>query len=805
MKKKIVLLPLIILLLLASCHNTDYSQTQADFEMLLSAGDYAGAKDIYDAADEEMKSKLNESIETYAAEIAAMAQSAESPDDARQMLDAFSIFDDTNPEIEQALQSISANEQAIAKSVENYAEGMQLYAGRDFETAGEYLSLVIEADANYLNAQNMLSDIVSRSAQWDAAAESGKTGRSPYVNSLAYSEGCVYFPVEKDGVHSIAKCRYETGETELLALTDITGAFRIQAINVIGDYLYFIAGEELGRGLMLQSPYNIYEMKTDGTALAMVKAGDYFDLISDGDIFYALSYTKGLVKMDRNFENEAVISANNIIEMQPCGNGIYYTEKLNNTHDSMHIFYYYEDGESAEVMRNEMLHAYAFDGGFIYYFDMKNNFDEEVFFTDSSFENPQRLAMMKEGNEGDINNIIGVLGDTAMFNLSGPEWAGGMRQNIYTEIDISRKLYHAMQSPLEVPPYEVINILYEENMLFIKDFRGDYFFSAGLPPQAPGAKIEFTGLNTEQLDKNAKVIAENRPKEEEYFTADEIVTELDSFWCYSSPNLSVRIEAVYDEAVETMIYITNIRTKDHSGFDIGYSNKQAPGVYGCEQVDDIAVINNAVFATNSDFAITGENPWIAKVIRDGRVFDGMKAKNYEYSPEEIHDVPNENRDFLAMYPDGTMAAYMKEDGITYGELLDAGVKNMLSFGPILIRDGERTPESLQPGYFLSRTNPRCAWGMVEPGHYVNIVADGREDWVNRGMTFYDLSGYFQKLGCSVAYNLDGGLSSSIVFMGRFLNTHKVNATYFVHRPVQEIVYFGVSDLVPAQLENYYTH
>ena len=56
---------------------------------------------------------------------------------------------------------------------------------------------------------------------------------------------------------------------------------------------------------------------------------------------------------------------------------------------------------------------------------------------------------------------------------------------------------------------------------------------------------------------------------------------------------------MYDEAVETMIYITNIRTKDHSGFDIGYSNKQAPGVYGCEQVDDIAVINNAVFATNS--------------------------------------------------------------------------------------------------------------------------------------------------------------------------------------------------------------
>ena len=56
---------------------------------------------------------------------------------------------------------------------------------------------------------------------------------------------------------------------------------------------------------------------------------------------------------------EAVISANNIIEMQPCGNGIYYTEKLNNTHDSMHIFYYYEDGESAEVMRNEMLHAFV--------------------------------------------------------------------------------------------------------------------------------------------------------------------------------------------------------------------------------------------------------------------------------------------------------------------------------------------------------------------------------------------------------------------------------------------------------------
>ena len=143
---------------------------------------------------------------------------------------------------------------------------------------------------------------------WDSAVAGNLSGRNTSVNSLAYSDGFVYFPVKKDSVYSIVKYNYATGETALFPLIDFIGTFHIKGINVIGDYIYFIAGEELGRGLMLDSPYNIYEMKTDGTGLTMVKPGDYFDLISYGDTFYALSYSKGIVQLDRNMQNEEVIS-----------------------------------------------------------------------------------------------------------------------------------------------------------------------------------------------------------------------------------------------------------------------------------------------------------------------------------------------------------------------------------------------------------------------------------------------------------------------------------------------------------------
>ena len=49
------------------------------------------------------------------------------------------------------------------------------------------------------------------------------------------------------------------------------------------------------------------------------------------------------------------------------------------------------------------------------------------------------------------------------------------------------------------------------------------------------------------------------------------------------------------------------------------------------------------------------------------------------------------------------------------------------------------------------------------------MVDGRSKGYSRGVTLTEFAEMFKALGCSAAYNLDGGGSSTMYFMGRVVN------------------------------------
>ena len=51
-------------------------------------------------------------------------------------------------------------------------------------------------------------------------------------------------------------------------------------------------------------------------------------------------------------------------------------------------------------------------------------------------------------------------------------------------------------------------------------------------------------------------------------------------------------------------------------------------------------------------------------------------------------------------------------------------------------------------------------------HYALIVVDGRQDGYSEGMTYIELAQMCEQMGLSVAYNLDGGGSTRMVFRGQ---------------------------------------
>ena len=60
------------------------------------------------------------------------------------------------------------------------------------------------------------------------------------------------------------------------------------------------------------------------------------------------------------------------------------------------------------------------------------------------------------------------------------------------------------------------------------------------------------------------------------------------------------------------------------------------------------------------------------------------------------------------------------------------------------------------------------FGYYEPGHYCFVVVEGRTK-NSEGLTFWDLAKLMVDLGCTQAFNLDGGATSVLYWDDRICN------------------------------------
>ncbi len=156
---------------------------------------------------------------------------------------------------------------------------------------------------------------------------------------------------------------------------------------------------------------------------------------------------------------------------------------------------------------------------------------------------------------------------------------------------------------------------------------------------------------------------------------------------------------------------------------------------------------SAVAAINSDYYGYG-NAGI--VIRNGVLYRS------EFEPGE---------EVLVIYRNGDMKVY-REGELDVEQAMADGAWQSFSFGPsFLDENGDLRAE----GYAEDIHNPRTIIGMIEPGHYLFIVIDGRQSGYSDGMTYPGCANLCKELGCAVAYNLDGGRTSQMTFRGALVN------------------------------------
>jgi len=237
---------------------------------------------------------------------------------------------------------------------------------------------------------------------------------------------------------------------------------------------------------------------------------------------------------------------------------------------------------------------------------------------------------------------------------------------------------------------------------------------------------------------------------------------------YEDENIQINIETV--RKYDTTFYVADIQLTDASYLQTAL----ADNTYGRnlkETTSDTAEANDAIFAINGDYYGFRDSGY---VLRNGTVYrDTARSSG---TNEDL--VIDKNGDFSIISEDETSLDSLDTDEIW----------QILSFGPALIKDGEIAVDSSSEVSQSRNSNPRTAIGQISALHYVVIVSDGRTS-ESEGLSLLELAREFEERGCTTAYNLDGGGSSTMYFNGNIIN-NPTDGRSSGERKVSDIVYIG---------------
>lgn len=219
-------------------------------------------------------------------------------------------------------------------------------------------------------------------------------------------------------------------------------------------------------------------------------------------------------------------------------------------------------------------------------------------------------------------------------------------------------------------------------------------------------------------------------------------TGKDALYSYQDDEMRIAINQVQENDIT--YFIADVWVKNIQTFRTAFANGQyGTGIH--QEPWKIAVANDAILAVTGDYYGARSK---GVVIRNGDLYRDST-----------------NGDVCVLYADGVMETYLEND-FSVMDAIDNKAWQAWSFGPQLLDNGQAIAEFSDA---ISGKNPRSAIGYYEPGHYCFIVVDGRQPGYSQGMTLAELSQVFAELGCKSAYNLDGGATAQMIYLGNVIN------------------------------------
>ena len=199
-----------------------------------------------------------------------------------------------------------------------------------------------------------------------------------------------------------------------------------------------------------------------------------------------------------------------------------------------------------------------------------------------------------------------------------------------------------------------------------------------------------------------------------WFSDEEIATDT----TYKNDHLYIELKEYREHSTD--IHVAEIRLTSAQYLLTAF----AKDTYGRNILDKptrIMPSKNAIFAVNGDNYGAREGGY---VIRNGFLYRTVGNSSYKM-------------EVLCIMPDGDFY-FTHSSRETAQSLLDKGVWQGFTFGPVLLDNGEFKVNPRSEVDLCYVQNPRTAIGMVEPLHYFFVVADGRTEQ-SYGLSLYQMA------------------------------------------------------------------
>ncbi len=217
---------------------------------------------------------------------------------------------------------------------------------------------------------------------------------------------------------------------------------------------------------------------------------------------------------------------------------------------------------------------------------------------------------------------------------------------------------------------------------------------------------------------------------------------------YQDDSITLKLETLEQEGV--VWRVARIQVSDPSQLRTAVAGK--PGSSRVALISSMAEKNNAIIAINANYLSN----------------DPVKT-SFEYRMgEKVRAKYNRVKDLLITDEQGDLHVFVQSKADEVQAFIDSGrqIINAFTFGPALVKDSQLLELNKDYGYNPKGREPRMAIGQLDKLSYVLVLAEGRTK-DSQGVTHEQLAAFMHELGCTQAFNFDGGNSATMVYNGDY--------------------------------------